>query len=251
MCAVQRLFPETSDAHISMLDTDSTAFVEASRPDVAAISTLGDPQANSESGDLNYSTTHGAPDAKARTADFAAKLDRLSAWIRQDGAACGVPELVDALEPKIEQALAAMSSNGSGPLLPPRQRVPPNIKTSTETQRVMPRTKTAPKRAGDPSYGGGENSGKKAKKARTTKEKVASGSLGPAPTPQASTASGVVFPVANFSESPQSQSSSSNPTSRPVPQLNDTATNHLPPPSYSYGHPPAGMFHVPPTYAYQ
>ncbi|KAJ7598038.1 hypothetical protein C8J56DRAFT_1042205 [Mycena floridula] len=50
-------------------------------------------------------------------------------------------------------------------LMPPRQKLPPHIKTSTETAQTMPQIKRKRKKQSDnmdPAYGGGESSGNKA-----------------------------------------------------------------------------------------
>lgn len=61
----------------------------------------------------------------------------------------------------------ALDSSSDLIMMPVRMKISPNIKAATETRAVMmPPKKTRAKRVGDPAYGGGTQSGRKAKKAR-------------------------------------------------------------------------------------
>ena len=93
---------------------------------------------------------------------LARKLETLAGRLRQSSTA--PPVSVLGLKKDLDTALVDVFS---GLLLPQVVRIPPNIKCWTETQAVMmPAKKGRRKRAGDDAYGAGENSGKKAKKAK-------------------------------------------------------------------------------------
>jgi hypothetical protein len=90
---------------------------------------------------------------------LAEKLELLATRLRHSAVA--LPDLVSALEPELDDAL---NLTANVKLLPPSQKIPPNIKSWTETAKVMmPGKKKKRKRGGDSAYGAGEQSGKKVK----------------------------------------------------------------------------------------
>ena len=95
---------------------------------------------------------------------LAQKLEHLAACLRHNDSTLLVLDDLSSLTERIDEVLERFFRSRSS-LLPPRvPNIPPNVKGWSETKAVMmPPKKTRSKRAGDPAYGAGEKSGKKAK----------------------------------------------------------------------------------------
>ena len=98
------------------------------------------------------------------TLQLAQKLEHIAACLRHNDPNFLAPEDVFLLTENIDKIMGHVKQSCSS-LLPQRvPNIPPNMKGWTETKAVMmPPKKTRSKRAGDPAYGAGEKSGKKAK----------------------------------------------------------------------------------------
>ncbi|KAJ6552240.1 hypothetical protein DFH09DRAFT_1038848 [Mycena vulgaris] len=102
-----------------------------------------------------------APASKQKIlATIATKLELLAARLRRRKDDSNLPAL-----PELEAALGAMIlATDTSTVLPSARRLAPVVKDPTARQTMMPRVKTRNAAPGDPSYGGGANSGSKVKK---------------------------------------------------------------------------------------
>lgn len=91
------------------------------------------------------------------------KLERFTARLR--ALECdedSQPISLTDLSRMLDRALSFTPSHVAA-VLPVHQRVPPNSRSWNETKTMMPSIKTRRKRVGDPAYGAGERSGKRAR----------------------------------------------------------------------------------------
>lgn len=146
ICAVQTLCG-VSDVSVPLFEFDLIPSVVANPP--------LSPSAPSEpTNTLNAKAGPGSHN------DTIQKLERVAARLREVDEPCF--SLVN-LNTALDECLDISGTFSEAGVLPTSQKVAPNVRTWNETKKVMPAVKTGRKRMGDPAYGAGGASGKKAK----------------------------------------------------------------------------------------